>query len=151
MSRQNHSPKPSSARVKREGPQELSCLQRPALCRLAGAGMLLSFRCCSKVLFVLEVVGGGRREVTYFQLFPAATVSREAALRGSTEGAALGVQVSAVGVSFPRVWGATALQKPFDFLLPLSLAKRGLKCALSMRCFFAPRKMLKHLDGIQLR
>lgn len=55
--------------------------------------------------------------MTYFQLFPSATVSGEAALRGSTEGAALGMQVSAVGVSFLLVWGARALQKAWALSL----------------------------------
>lgn len=55
--------------------------------------------------------------MTYFQLFPSATVSREAALRGSTEGAASGVQVSAVGVSFPLVWGGQGSAKGLGFIL----------------------------------
>lgn len=66
-SRREHSQKPFSADVKCEGSQEVSAcsiLLFADVFNLGDGGMHLYFHCCSKVLFVLEVVGGGGREVT---------------------------------------------------------------------------------------
>lgn len=74
MSGHSYSLQPSSACVKWGG--RVPVLLYPD--RSSLGGMLLYFHCRGKVL---EVVGGGGREVTYFQLFPSATMSCIAAFR----------------------------------------------------------------------
>lgn len=65
-------------------------------------GMHLYFHCCSKVLFVLEVVGGGGRGVTQFQPSPSAPMRCSRLGEGAR-------RCLLLGESFPLMFGTVVL------------------------------------------